>query len=378
MKNLASRYLGLELAHPIIASASPLTATVDGMRRLEDAHAAAVVMASLYEEQIRAEDIAYATFTEYTAGCHPEAATYFPELPDYRHGVSGHLETVRQATEALDIPVIASLNGISDEGWLDYAMQLEQAGAAALELNLYLLPTDLTVSGRDIEHRYLDIVRHVKAKVRIPVAVKLPPFFSATGNFVTQLEAIGADGVVLFNRYFRPDLDLETLSVKCEVALTTPADIYLPLTWIALLSRRLKLSLAAGTGVDSHIEVVKFLLAGADVVTTASALLRHGPEHMTVLVAGLERWLSENAFASVTEIRGRLDGTHVDRADMFLRTQYLRTLSDYGSHHPPVGHDERASLPQSSSYARAGDAPVAAPPVKSKSRLEAENVALRD
>ena len=326
--NLASRYLGLDLAHPIIASASPLTATFDGMRRLEDAQAAALVMASLYEEQIRAEDTNYAVFTEYTADSQAEAATFFPELPDYRYGVSGHLGTLRRAAEALDIPVIASLNGFSDEGWLDYAVLLEQAGAAALELNLYLLPTDLAVSGQDIEHRYLNIVRHVKAKVRIPISVKLPPFFSATGNFVAQLQSIGADGVVLFNRFFRPDFDLGTLSVKREGALSNPGDIHLPLTWIALLSRRLKLSLAAGTGVDSHVEIVKFLLAGADAVATTSALLRHGPDHMTALVDGLEHWLSRNEFASVTEIRGRLDGTHVDRADLFLRTQYLRTLSD--------------------------------------------------
>ena len=357
-KNLASRYLGLELAHPIIASASPLTATFDGMRRLEDAQAAAVVMASLYEEQIRAEDTQYAIFTEYTAGCHPEAATYFPELPDYRYGVSGHLETLRHAAEALDIPVIASLNGVSDDGWLDYAAQLEQAGAAALELNLYILPTDLAVSGQDIEHRYLDIVRHVTAKARIPVSVKLPPFFSATGNFVAQLELAGASGVVLFNRFFRPDFDLETLSVKHEAALSTPADIHLPLTWIALLSRRLRLSLAAGTGVDSHAEVAKFLLAGADVVATTSALLRHGPEHMTVLVDGLQRWLLQNAFASVTEVRGRLDGTHVDRADMFLRTQYLRTLSDYALHHPSIKSDWHTPPTNSSSYGSSNDAAV--------------------
>jgi len=343
-RHLASRYLGLELAHPIIASASPLTASFDGMRRLEDARAAAVVMASLFEEQVRADDTRYATVTEYTADSNPEAASYFPELTDYRYGISGHLETLRRAAEALDIPVIASLNGTSDDGWLDYAVQLEQAGAAALELNVYLLPTDLAVSGLDIERRYLDIVRHVKTKVRIPVSVKLPPFFSATGNFVAQLESTGVDGVVLFNRFFRPDFDLETLSVKRDVPLSTPADITLPLTWIALLSRRLKLSLAAGTGVDSHVEVVKFLLAGADVVTTASALLRHGPEHMTTLVGGLEHWLAQNAFASVTGIRGRLDGTHVDRADMFLRTQYLHTLSDYALHHPLFGADGRAPL----------------------------------
>ncbi len=341
MSNLASRYLGLDLAHPIIASASPLTATLDGMRRLEDAQAAAVVVASLYEEQIRAEDTNYAMHTEYTAGCHPEAATYFPELPDYRDGVSGHLETVRRAVEALDIPVIASLNGISDDGWLDFAVQLEQAGAAALELNLYLLPHDLAESGRDMEQRYLAIVRDVKARVSIPVSVKIPPSFSALGNFVTQLQSMGADGVVLFNRFFRPDLNLQTLSVKGDVTLSSRADIHSPLTWIALLSRRLRLSLAAGTGVESHVEVVKYLLAGADVVATTSALLRHGPEYMKALVHGLQRWLTENAFASVADIRGRLDATHVDRADSFLRTQYVYTLSDYTLHHPPAVTGER-------------------------------------
>jgi dihydroorotate dehydrogenase (fumarate) len=346
MSNLTSGYLGLELAHPIIASASPLTATLDGMRRLEDAQAAAVVVASLFEEQIRAEDNNYAMLTEYTADSHPEAATYFPELPDYRHGVSGHLETVRRAAEALDIPVIASLNGISDDGWLDFAVQLEQAGAAALELNLFLLPYDLTESGRDIEQRYLAIVRDVKARVSIPVSVKIPPYFSALGNFVTQLQSMGADGVVLFNRFFRPDLNLQTLSVKGDVTLSSRADIHSPLTWIALLSRRLRLSLAAGTGVESHVEVVKYLLAGADVVATTSALLRHGPEYMTVRREGLQRWLAENAFASVADIRGRLDATHVDRADSFLRSQYVYTLSDYTLHHPPAVTGERLLAPQ--------------------------------
>src|SRR5262249_10172852 len=197
------------------------------------------------------------------------------------------------------------------------------------ELNLFLLPTDLTVSGQDIEHRYLDIVRHVKGEVGIPVSVKLPPFFSAAGNFVAQLQSAGADGVVLFNRFYRPDLDLETMSITREASLSTPHDIHLSLTWIALLSRRVKLSLAAGTGVESHVEIAKFLLAGADVVATASSLLRHGVEHMTSLVDGLARWLAQNGYASVTEMRGALDGTHLGRADAYLRTQYLRTLSDY-------------------------------------------------
>ena len=344
MSDLGTHFLGLELAHPVIASASPLTASFDGMRHLEDAGAAAVVMASLYEEEIRAADTRYAMFTEYTADFNSEAATYFPELPDYRHGVAGHLDTLRRAAEALDVPVIASLNGASDDGWLDYAVQLEQAGAAAIELNIYVLPTDAAVNGRDIEQRYLDIVRHVKAKVSIPVVVKLPPFLTAVGNFVAQLESIGTDGAVLFNRFFRPDFDIQRLEVKGELALSTPADISLPLTWTALLSRRVRLSLAAGTGVDSHIEVVKFLLAGADVVTTASALLRYGPEHMTALTTGLDQWLSENAFGSVDEIRGRLDATHVERADVFLRSQYMHALSDYALlQRAPLRPDNRAA-----------------------------------
>lgn len=358
MTDLASRYLGLDLAHPIIASASPLSASFDGMRRLEDAGAAAVVAASLFEEEIRAEDAAYALFTEATAGCHPEAASYFPELPDYRYGVSGHLEMVRRAAEALDIPVIASLNGTSDDGWLDFARQFEEAGAAALELNLYLLPTDLSMSGTEIERRYLDIVRHVKDEVSIPVSVKLPPFFSAPGNFVAQLDRIGADGVVLFNRVLRPDFDLGALTVTHDAALSSSADIALPLTWIALLSRRVNLSLAAGTGVESYVEVVKYLLAGANAVATASALLRNGPECMAALVSGLTRWLSDNGFTSVTQIRGGLDATHIDRADLLLRSHYVRTLSDYAWQQASNGPPWRVQAAAASRDARSDDRPA--------------------
>ena len=309
MNPLASCYLGLDLAHPIIASASPLTATFDGMRRLEDAGAAAVVVTSLYEEDIRAADAAYATFTEESAGCHPEAGSYFPVLPEYEYGVSGHLELVRRAAAALDIPVIASLNGVSNEGWLDFAVQLELAGAAALELDLYVLPTDFALSGSDIERQYLDIVRHVRRTVRIPLSVKLPPFFSAVGNFCKQLESAGADGLVLFHQPFRPDIDIETRTVTAEPVLSSRAEMYVPLTWTALLSRCLDLSLASAGGVDSHFDVVKFLLAGADVVATASALMRHGPRHMTALIDGLQKWLTDHGYDSVSALRGDLEGS---------------------------------------------------------------------
>lgn len=334
MADLSTVYLGLDLAHPIVASASPLSASFDGMRRLEDAQAAAVVMLSLYEEQVRAADTKYAVMTEHTAGLHPEAGTYFPELPEYRYGVSGHLETLRRAADALDIPVIASLNGISDNGWLDLAVELEQAGAAAIELNLYLLPPDPSVTAPEVEHRYLDIIRHVTAEIQIPVSVKLAPFFTALGNFVQNTESAGARGIVLFNRFFRPDINLNTFSVEQRVVLSTPDDISLPLTWTALLSRQTGLSIAAGSGIESHIEVVKFLLAGADVVTTASSLLRHGPEHMITLVDGLKRWLDDNAFSSIRDIQGRLDATRTERADLFLREQHRQALSDFVLRHP--------------------------------------------
>jgi len=324
MSNLASRYLGLDLGHPIIASASPLSSTFDGMRRLEDAGAAAVVMASLFEEQVRAEDTKYATISEYTAGSHPEALTYFPELPDYRYGVSGYLDTLRRAADALDIPVIASLNGITDAGWLDFALQIEQAGAAALELNISLLPTDFSITESDIEQRCLEIVRHVKSRVRIPVSVKFPPYFIALGNFAQKLEAAGADGLVLFNSMPQTEMDLDTLTITRAVALSRPGDIHLPLIWTTLLSGCVNLSLAAGGGVDTYADVAKLLLGGADVVATASALLRHGAERMTALVEGLEGWLTENAFESVAEIRGCLDAAHTGRPEMFMRVEYAR------------------------------------------------------
>ena len=328
--DLTSGYLGLKLKHPVVASASPFTSTFDGMRRLEDAGAAAVVMASLYEEQIRAEDAAYALFTEHGSFSQAEAGSYFPELHDYDRGVSGHLETLRRASEALAIPVIASLNGTSREGWAEYAKLLEQAGAAALELNLFLVPVDLGMNGQEVEASYLAVVRSVKESVRVPVSLKLSPFFSAMGHMALELQKAGADGLVLFNRFFHRDIDLATLNLTLDVHLSTPAEIHLPLVWIALLSRQLKLSLAASRGVDSHEQVVKYLLAGADVVMTTSALLRHGPGHVRTLVNGLEGWLEENGFPSVDAIRGLRDATQTGgRPAELLRADYVKSLTGY-------------------------------------------------
>jgi dihydroorotate dehydrogenase (fumarate) len=327
--SLATQYLGLQLAHPIVASASPLTSTVDGMKRLEDAGAAAVVMASLYEEQIRAEDIAYAVYTEAGSNSQAETGSYFPEIPDYDYGVSGHLETLRRASETLDIPVIASLNGTTNEGWTEHARALEQAGAAAIELNVYSIPIDPAVSGSEIERRTLEIVRQVVTTVKIPVSIKLAPYFSAMAHMANELAGAGAKGLVLFNRFYAPDIDLATLRVKRSLPLSTAFELPLSLVWIALLSRRVKCSLAASRGVETHEQVIKYLLAGADVVMTTSALLRHGPEHLTTMREGLEQWLGENRYPSVDAIRGLKDATHVEHVDALLRAQYVAALTDY-------------------------------------------------
>jgi dihydroorotate dehydrogenase (fumarate) len=326
---LATRYLGLTLSHPIVAAASPLTATFDGMRRLEDAGAAAVVMASLYEEQIRAEDTAYALYTEHGSNSQAEAGTYFPELADYNGGVSGYLETLRRAADALDIPVMASLNGTTSEGWITYARDLEQAGAAALELNIYSLPIDPTVSGAAMEREYLDIIREVKSAVRIPIAVKLAPYFTSMSHMARECVKAGAEGLVLFNRFYAPDIDLTTLRVSRSLPLSTAAELPLSLVWIGLLSRWLTCSLAGSRGVESATEVIKYLLVGANAVMTASALLRHGPEHVGTMKAGLERWLVEQRFDSLDAIRGLRDATRVDDPDAFFRAQYVAAQTAY-------------------------------------------------
>jgi dihydroorotate dehydrogenase (fumarate) len=327
--NLATRYLGLQLAHPIVASASPLTGTIDGMRRLEDAGAAAVVMASLYEEQIRAEDTAYALYTEHGSNSQAEAGSYFPELPGYDSGVSGHLETLQRASDALDIPVIASLNGTTAEGWIGHARALEQAGAAAIELNVYSVPVDPAVSGAEVERRTLEIVRQVAATVRIPVSIKLAPYFSSMPHMAAELVRAGARGLVLFNRYYAPDIDLTTLEVTRSLPLSTAAELPLTLVSIALLSRRVGCSLAASRGVETDVEVVKYLLVGADVVMTTSALLRNGVQHVATMREGLERWLGANGFDSVDAIRGLKDATHVEDVDALFRAQYVAALTEY-------------------------------------------------
>jgi dihydroorotate dehydrogenase (fumarate) len=331
MADLATTYLGLGLKHPVVASAGPLSRTLDGIRRLEDAGAAAIVLFSLFEEQIRRENAA----TEHLIGLgtesFPEALSYFPALEDYEVGPEPYLELIRRAREAAEIPIIASLNGTTPEGWLDYARQIEQAGASALELNVYYIPADLGASGGEVEELYRRVLRAVRVAVRIPVAMKLSPFFSAPGEMAQSLVASGADGLVLFNRFYQPDFDLDTLEVAPTLELSRPEEIRLPLLWLAILHGRVDASLAASTGVHSAREVVKYLLAGADAVMTTSALLQHGPGHLTTLVDGLRQWLEQRGYASVEQMKGSMSQQSVADPTAFERANYIRTLASFQS-----------------------------------------------
>jgi dihydroorotate dehydrogenase (fumarate) len=326
--DLKTTYLGLDLPHPVVASASPLSATLDGVLRLADAGAAAVVMASIYEEQIRAEELTVAALREQGNESQPEATGYFPVMADDPGVLDARLETLRKAAERTGVPVIASLNGVSASGWVEFARHLQQAGASAIELNIYDVPVNPEETSADVEHRYLDIVRQVTSAVSLPVAVKISPFFSAPGNLINQIMAAGAKGVVLFNRFYGPDIDLSTLQARSDLQLSTANDIRLPLTWIGLISHGFGGSIAASGGVQSRDEVVKYLLAGADVAMTTSALMRLGPTHIKVLVDGLRAWMEERGFASVSDLRGRSAAGHGPaHAEGFLRAQYQTILT---------------------------------------------------
>ena len=303
---LSTNYMGLALRNPLVASASPLSHTVDGVRRLADAGVGAVVLHSLFEEQLREESVLNARLADAGSESFAESLSYFPAEVEEDAGPHNYLSLLERSAAAVDIPVIASLNGVTPEGWTDYASAMQDAGAAAIELNIYYLPGDPSTSGRDVEQRYVDILDRVKDTVSVPVAVKLGPYFSSTGEIALRLDEAGADALVLFNRFLQPDIDTETLAVVPGLALSRPVDALLPRTWIALLRGRVRAALAATTGVQSPTDVAKYLLAGADVVMTASALLRHGPEHATVLLDGLSAWMARKGFTTVDELRGLL------------------------------------------------------------------------
>jgi dihydroorotate dehydrogenase (fumarate) len=328
MADLRTRYLGMELRSPLVASSSPLTGSLDGLRRLEAAGAGAVVLPSLFEEDL-AEESRQVDALLATGATGAEARAGYPDRAGYGAGPTAYLSLVAQAKAALSIPVVASLNGVSRGGWVRYASRLEQAGADALELNIYYVSSRPGLSGQEVEWHYLDVVRAVRRATRLPLAVKLSPYFSALANMAGQLVEAGADGLVLFNRFYQPDLDVEAMAVLPALELSSSVELRLPLRWIAILHRRHRVSLAASTGVHTAVDVLKVLLAGADVAMMTSALLRNGPDHLRPLETQVHDWMDRHGFETLDQLRGRLSQRSIPNPAAFERANYIKTL---GSH----------------------------------------------
>jgi dihydroorotate dehydrogenase (fumarate) len=329
--DLHTTYLGLRLANPLVPSASTLGSRIDTLRRLQEAGAAAVVLPSLFEEQIEHEEIQVHRFLETGAESNPEATSYFPELEEYNTGPDEYLRHLEACKRELEIPVIGSLNGSSDGGWVRYARLIQEAGADALELNVYFIAADPDEHGSQVERRYLDLVGSVRAEVEIPLAVKIGPYFSSMANMARRFVEAGADGLVLFNRFMQPDIDLETLAVDPTLHLSSSEESLLPLRWIAILRGRLVASIAATTGVHTARDVVKLLLAGADVTMMASALFRNGPDHLGAVLADVRAWFDEHGYESVEQAKGSVSQTNVADPAAFARANYMRMVSDYSS-----------------------------------------------
>ena len=327
--DLSTQYLGFKLRTPLVAAASPLSEDVDGIRRMEDAGCSAVVLHSLFEEQLRQERLELNQKLEQGTESFPEALTYFPEPEEFTLGPEEYLKHIAKAKRAVKIPVIASLNASSPGGWTQYAKLIQQAGADALELNIYHIPTNLKQTGSAVEQTYLDILTAVKAQVSIPVAVKVSPFFSNFANMAARFEAAGADGLVLFNRFYQPDIDLQDLEVRPNILLSTPMAMRVPLRWIAILHGRLRASLAATSGIHRASDVLKMLLAGADAVMLCSTLIRHGVQQFSVIERELTAWLVEHEYQSVQQLKGSLSQKNCADPESFERAQYMRAISSY-------------------------------------------------
>ncbi|MBN2361830.1 MAG: dihydroorotate dehydrogenase-like protein [Deltaproteobacteria bacterium] len=327
--DLSTNYLGLKLRTPLVVGASPLGKQIDGIRRLEDSGAAAIVLHSLFEEQIRIEEQNLEDKLAQGSESFAEALSYFPTPAEFQLGPVEYLEHVRQAKRAVKIPVIASLNGSTLGGWTDYAKQLQQAGADAIELNIYAIPTDPALGAAAIEESYLEIVRAVKGSVSVPVAVKLSPYFSNLANMAARLEQAGASGLVLFNRFYQPDIDLEALEVEPNLALSTDYELRLPMRWIAILHGRVKADLAASSGIHQTEDVIKLLLVGARATLLVATLLTHGASHLRTLEAGLARWMERRGYASVRQMQGAMSQQKVKTPSAYERAQYMKVLGSY-------------------------------------------------
>ncbi|WP_067856497.1 dihydroorotate dehydrogenase-like protein [Nocardia shimofusensis] len=326
--DLSTRYLGLALRNPLVAAASPLSRTVEGVRRLADAGVGAVVLYSLFEEQLMREAQRNAALTEHGSQSYAESLSYFPERAAEDHGPRRYLSLLERAARVVPIPVIGSLNGVTPGGWTGHARSMQDAGAAAIELNIYFLPGDPHISGRDVEQRHLDVLARVKDAVTVPVVVKISPYFSSVAEMALRLDEAGADGLVLFNRFLQPGIDCETRTVVPDIQLSTAAESRLPLTWISLLRGRIDAALAGSGGVEDGADVVGYLLAGADVVQSASALLRHGPEYAAVLLDTLCQWMRRKEYRGVDEFRGLLAVPPGANGTSRGRDDYVSALRD--------------------------------------------------
>jgi dihydroorotate dehydrogenase (fumarate) len=338
MSDLSTRYLGLSLANPLVASPSPLCEDLDNIRRMEDAGAAAVVLRSLFEEQIELESQHLDRSLSYATEQYSESVTYLPDLHDYKLGPDGYLEHVRRAKAAVSIPIIGSLNGVSTGGWISFARKIEQAGADALELNVFYLPTEPTLAASEVEQRYVDLVRDVKRSVSIPVAVKLGHSFTALANLAQRLDGAGADALVLFNRFYLPDFDLELLDVVPTLTLSSPTELLVRLHWIAILFGHVRADLAATGGVHGSDDVVKAMMAGARVAMMTSALLVHGIGHLARVRRGLLEWMEAHEYTSITQMQGSMSYRSVADPTAYERANYMRVLSSYVQRGAGGGH----------------------------------------
>ena len=337
--DLTTNYLGLKLRTPLVPSASPLSEEIDNIKKMEDAGASAVVLYSLFEEQLLQDRAELARNLEQGTESFAEALSYFPKSDDYRLGPEEYLKHITKAKKAVRIPIIASLNGSSTGGWTHYAKLIQQAGADALELNIYQIPTDAGVSAEKIERGYLDILKAVKSEVTIPVAVKLSPFFTNFANVAKRLDDAGANALVLFNRFYQPDIDLDTLEVKPNILLSTPMAMRLPLRWIAILYGRLHANLAATSGIHRGTDALKVLMAGADVTMLCSVLIRHGVHQISVIEREMTAWMEEHEYESVSQLKGSLSQKKCPAPSEFERAQYLRALSSYPTTPEASGSD---------------------------------------
>jgi dihydroorotate dehydrogenase (fumarate) len=327
--DLSTTYLGLRLSSPLMPGASPMVDDLDTVRRLEDAGASAIVMHSLFEEQITGEKLATIYHMELYADSYSEALSYFPRSDDFALGPDQYLEQIQRIKQAVSVPVIGSLNGTTPGGWIEYARQIEQAGADALELNTYFVATDPQETGWAVELRILEVVRAVCDSVTIPVAVKLSPYFSSLSNFVYRLDEIGVEGLVLFNRFYQPDIDIDLLEAVPTLRLSDSSELLLRLRWLAILSRQISASLACSGGVHTAQDAIKAVMAGADAVQVVSALLRHGPEHLKVIRDQMVKWMEENSYSSLRQMRGSMALNRCPDPQAFERANYMRTLHSW-------------------------------------------------